>query len=73
MDLRKLTDKRLQLEKKFVEEQITNTLREIQDLVNLLGQRKLTHLSGLKMIDDLEEHYRQFRNIMDEIEYRNIP
>lgn len=72
MDYRKLTDQQLQLEKKYLLDQIKNTVARIEVIANLLGMGHKS-LSGLKLIEDLEIHYKEYLNLVDEIEYRRIP
>lgn len=73
MDYRKLTDEQLQLEKKYLLDQIKNTLSRIEVIANLLGRGHKRHFSGLKLIEDLEGHYKEYLNLLYEIEYRRIP
>lgn len=73
MDYRKLTDEQLQLEKKYLLDQVKNSLSRIEEIANLLGIVHKSQLSGLKLIEDLNGHYKEYLNLVDEIEYRRIP
>lgn len=73
MDYRKLTDEQLQLEKKYLLDQIKRNISRIEVIANLLGMGHKSQLSGLKLIEDLNGHYKEYLNLVDEIIYRRIP
>ena len=72
IEYRRMSDQKLEQEQTYVLHQINLTMQRIKVVSALLLIGKKTALTGSKLIQDLELHYRQLEAITDEKQFRII-
>lgn len=72
IEYRRMSDRKLEQEQAYVLHQISLTMQRIQLVCALLPMGRKTALTGSKLIQYLELHYRQLEAIADEKQCRLI-